>query len=102
MLRYLPRTQAGSALILETVISTPAREVQGIGLEALVGQSGVALTDRASPTITPLTLTSAGGVSWLPMRSASSVTMTTSVNTFWKDAIDRPMSEATTARKATP
>jgi membrane-bound ClpP family serine protease len=44
-LKLLPRTRAGRALVLEAAIGTPAREVPGLGLEALVGQSGVALTD---------------------------------------------------------
>lgn len=57
---------------------------------------------RTSPTISPRILTSLDSWSWEPIRSVSSVTMTTSVKTFWKEAMDRPMRAATTTRKATP
>ncbi len=45
VLKYGPRTSYGRGLVLETVLATPAPAQNGIGLEALVDQVGVALTD---------------------------------------------------------
>lgn len=45
LVRYGPRTRYGKALILEAVAPDLLREGNGIGLEALVGQVGVAITD---------------------------------------------------------
>lgn len=44
-LRYGPRTRFGKALVLDAVVPMPEGPSRGIGLEALVGSTGVALTD---------------------------------------------------------
>ncbi|MBI3182512.1 MAG: ATP-dependent Clp protease proteolytic subunit [Myxococcales bacterium] len=43
--RYLPESRFGKKLILAEVVATPRLEAGGGGLEALVGQLGVAITD---------------------------------------------------------
>ncbi|MBX5482384.1 MAG: ATP-dependent Clp protease proteolytic subunit [Myxococcaceae bacterium] len=45
LIRYAPRSRYGKALILDAVSANPTRIETGIGVEALVGQTGVALTD---------------------------------------------------------
>jgi hypothetical protein len=50
----------------------------------------------------PRILTSDAVCIWLPIRSVSRLTVTTEVKTFWNDAIDNPISEATTRMKPTP
>ena len=46
----------------------------------MLAPSPVERTLRTSPTTSPRSLTSAGAESWLPARSAFSVTCTTAVN----------------------
>lgn len=45
LFRYGPKTRYGKSLVLETVIPDPVPQLRGIGLDALVGERGVALTD---------------------------------------------------------
>ncbi len=64
------------------------RACAGSRASTIVARSPSELISRTSPTSTPRTLTSDSSCIWLPMRSVSSVTLTTGTKTLAYEAID--------------